>query len=236
MAKIIFNEGEISGKLGGKVYSRNRWGPYVRELATPVNPQTSFQTAARGKLANIASTWRELTASQRLAWEAIAGTIVRTGRLGEVLTYNGYSAFMLVNGARSVADQSVLEDPPDLYFGNDPSSIAATVASGVMTLTEVHTGGTSLVTTPAGMVLVLESCPHQSAGAQFPRTWRTFAQFAPGTNIPKVLTTEWEARFGAIGGAGRRYFLRLWWLMVIDSPAPSQAYVSTRVVTSVIST
>jgi len=236
MAKIIYNEGEISGKLGGKVYSRNRWGPYVRELAVPVNPRTSFQTTARGNLADIAGTWRQLTPAQRLAWQAIAGTIVRTGRLGEVLQYNAYTAFMLLNGTRAVCGQSVLEDPPDLWFGPNPTSIDISVAAGAFSLDAIHVGGTSIVQTPAGMVLILDSCPHQSAGADYPKTWRTFITYPPATMIAKDITTDWEARFGAVGGAGRRYFLRLSWLMIVDNPAPTQGYVSVRVNSSCIST
>ena len=57
-----------SGKVGGHVASHNRGGAYLRTKVTPVNPNTSYQAGVRNRLATIATSWKGLTAAQRLNW------------------------------------------------------------------------------------------------------------------------------------------------------------------------
>ena len=62
------------GKLGGQVASKNRSGSYVRTKVTPVNPNTSFQSAVRQRLSSLSKEWGALTENQRLAWNEAANS------------------------------------------------------------------------------------------------------------------------------------------------------------------
>ena len=56
------------GKIGGHVASKNRSGAYMRTKVTPSNPNTASQSQARSILASASQNWRNLTDSQRKAW------------------------------------------------------------------------------------------------------------------------------------------------------------------------
>lgn len=62
------------GKLGGQVASKNRAGAYVRTKVTPVNPNTSFQSAVRQRLSSLSKEWGALTEDQRLSWNEAANS------------------------------------------------------------------------------------------------------------------------------------------------------------------
>lgn len=103
MALIKFGGGilEMRGKIGGNVYSKNRYGNYVRQGTIPVNPNSSRQAAVRADMASIVSAWTEtLTAVQRAAWEVYAAAINFVNQLGETITLTGYNHFVRCNISR----------------------------------------------------------------------------------------------------------------------------------------
>jgi len=236
MAKLISIVGTLSGKLAGTVYSHNRWGRYIRQLVMPTQPQTQYQQDQRGRIASIAERWHDLTASDRLQWGAFAPLIVRNDRLGQPLSYNGFTAFMLVNTERLFVGAGIKDDPPIFWQGEQPDGVIFDVTGTAMTLTCVQVGGNCLVDLGSNY-LIAWSCPYQAAGAYYPKTWRAFSVQDPETAFPITLTTDWAARFGAIQAAsGRRYFLGVTLVNVVDTPPGSQEfYVSTRVDSTVLS-
>lgn len=236
MAKLISGLGEISGKLGGWVFSHNRWGPYIRELAIPVNPMTEYQTEQRGKVAYVAAQWQNVSGSQRLAWDAFATQITRTDVQGTSLVYNGYTAFCLINVERLVCSEQLITTPPELWSGDTPDAVSFSVVGAAMTITGILIGGIG----PAGTGqnhLIAESAPWQSRGANYCRSWRVFYVSPESTAFPIVVTSDYTARFGAIlPSDNRRYFLRIRLSQFIDPPTvPSKGYVSTRVTSTIIS-
>jgi len=74
MARIVVPgiNGELSGKLGGQVYARNRSGMYVRSNAIPVNPNTDAQIRARTAFGVASSQYHALTAAQKTAFQNFA--------------------------------------------------------------------------------------------------------------------------------------------------------------------
>lgn len=237
MAKLIFSEGEISGKLGGKVYSRNRWGAYVRELAVPVNPNTSYQSLQRARISSSADQWRGLTADQRLQWNAFASQVPRTDRLGQAITLNGFSTLMLLNTARLVVGKQPLDSPPDMWDGIQPDGLGWEVEDDTMELTTITSGGVSMASTGTHYVECW-SCPVQSAGVMFPKGWRMFKVIGASVNFPVDITADWESRFGSIVEADdKRYWLGVKLVNVVDSPtSPTKGYVSNLIQNSVLST
>jgi hypothetical protein len=237
MAKVISIVGSLSGKLAGTVYSHNRWGNYIRQLVMPTQPRTVYQQNQRARIASVAERWHDLTPSDRLQWGAFAPLIVRSDRLGQPLSYNGFTAFMLVNTERLFVGEVIKDDPPMFWQGDQPDTVLFTVAASTMSLTNVMSAGGSLVDTGTNY-LIAWSCPYQAAGAMFAKTWRAFSVQDQNTAFPINLSADWASRFGAIQAAsGRRYFLGVTLVNVVDAPPGSQEfYIASRVDATVVST
>lgn len=99
MAKVQFGSGvaAISGRTAGTVFSRNKGGAYMRRFSVPTNPATQKQDAARNKLSNASSGWRNLTQAQRAAWNAWALTNPIIDRLGAAVVMSGHQAYVKIN-------------------------------------------------------------------------------------------------------------------------------------------
>lgn len=237
MAKLINAAGTMSGKLGNWVFSRNRWGPYIRTLAIPVNPMTEYQTDQRARVSYVASQWQEIPGAQRLAWDAFAGQIVRSDVQGTALVYNGYTAFMLVNVERFVVGLGLISVPPELWSGDTPDFVDFTVSDAEFSVDDLFIGGGSVPNTGQNH-LVAESAYWQSRGAMFCRSWRLFAVTPTMAPLPIDLSAQYAARFGPILPAdNRRYHLRVRLTCFADPPVvPSKAYISAGVTSTVIST
>lgn len=92
--------GEIRGSIGGKVYSRNRYGPYIRNRAVPTNPNTARQQAARLNFADCAVRWSDiLTPAQRTAWNLYGSSVAVTNRLGQQMYLSGSNHHLRSNSA-----------------------------------------------------------------------------------------------------------------------------------------
>ena len=109
--------GRLSRSAGSTTAGHNRYGAYLRNRVIPTNPVTGAQTAVRDQFANITQAWRDLTESERDAWNAFGPEIVRTDSLGETYTLNGQTAFMYCNRNRLSLGQAILTtatlvDPP----------------------------------------------------------------------------------------------------------------------------
>lgn len=138
MALIKFGGGIVDarGSVAGNVFSRNRFGAYLRARVTPVNPQSSRQEAARARIAMLAEQWREspVTAAMRTAWGTYAASINAVNKLGEAISLTGFNAFIMGNAIKLAHGFDFVEDgPTDLGLpAQDPTvSIALSEASGI---------------------------------------------------------------------------------------------------------
>lgn len=95
MARIIGGSmiGELSGKLGGNVFARNKAGAYIRQYVIPVNPNTLAQSNARSAFGTSSSSYHSLTSVIKNQWTNFAQNLylpkngINTGQ------YSGFSAF-----------------------------------------------------------------------------------------------------------------------------------------------
>jgi len=90
----------MSGKQGGTVASRNRYGQYFRQFAVPVNPATSSQTSARSRLTVASQGWRTLTDGQRALWKDYADLTPVLNRVGDPIILSGQAMYVKVNAFR----------------------------------------------------------------------------------------------------------------------------------------
>ena len=76
---------DARGKLNGSVASKNRYGQYVRNKVTPVNPQTNHQMAVRGQFGALSSQWSSLTQQERDSWKTAGEDSPETNVFGDTV-------------------------------------------------------------------------------------------------------------------------------------------------------
>ena len=150
---------DMRGKLNGSVASKNRYGQYLRNKITPVNPQTSHQVAQRSKLATFSSMWKGLTEAQRAAWIGAVPGWTRTNIFGDITTPSGNILFNRINMTLATVGANALMLPPSPLGAESPTSLSATAAAGTPALDVTVAPATLQQTT-----LVVEATGQMSAG------------------------------------------------------------------------
>lgn len=101
MARIVGGSpiGELRGKMGGFVFSRNSAGQYVRSYVVPVDPNTIAQQRARSSFASASGSWHGLADSDKSLWNSFAKTHFNPQRGANTGQFSGINAFTaLING------------------------------------------------------------------------------------------------------------------------------------------
>lgn len=118
MPLIKFGGGitEMRGSMGGNVYSRNRYGAYMRARTVPVNPNSVLQQAVRSALAQLTVRWSAtLTPAQRTAWNSYGANVVMSNKLGEAMNLSGFNHYLRSNIARLQAGATVIDAGPAIF-------------------------------------------------------------------------------------------------------------------------
>lgn len=151
--------GELSGKLGGNVFSHNAGGTYVRAHAVPINRNTARQQLARNALAWVAAQWAALTDNQRILWQQWSAAHPITDRLGNSVVMSGQGAFCQLNSRLRNLGIATRADPP-------PANLSANATITTVALTGPATAVVAFTTTPlpAGIRLELLMTPGTPAG------------------------------------------------------------------------
>lgn len=141
MALLKFGGGitEMRGSMAGNVYSRNRYGAYMRARTKPTNPNTARQAAVRGYMQNLTTRWAQtLNAAQRAAWNLYGSNVVMTNRLGESINLSGYNHYVRSNTWRLDLGQTIVDAGPTVFElpeGDGTIAIAASEATQQVTVT-----------------------------------------------------------------------------------------------------
>lgn len=105
-----------SGSVGGITFSRNRGGPYIRNRATPTNPNTPFQQVVRSLVSQLTSLWNDtLTAVQRQSWDDYAFNVPLPNSLGEPRNVGGLGMYVRSNVPRLQATLPRVDTGPSIF-------------------------------------------------------------------------------------------------------------------------
>jgi len=181
-----------SGSVAGVTSSRNRFGQYRRTRATPVNPNTSFQTAVRERLTDLSQRWRTLTALQRTGWAALGLQIERTDSLGQTYNLTGLQAYTSLNANNLAAGNAIVDDAPAL---DEPASLVTVTP----TIEDTPTFSVAYTVTPlaAGARLFFFAGPQRSQGRSFESDLRLIFASAAAAASPANVLAAYQARFGS---------------------------------------
>lgn len=209
MALIRFSNlvNDIRGATGGNVFARNRSGAYVRNRTSPLNPQSTGQSAVRALLAALSQAWRGLTAAQRESWNGIVDQYPYTNKLGEQRTYSGEQLYVKLNRNLQSAGEDTLSAP---LAPQDTTGIEELTAD-IQDDDTISVSGT-LSGVDTDMVMVIQASAPQSAGKNFlgrSKFVNLVASAASGLGAGVDISTEYVARFGSLAdAAGSKVFVR----------------------------
>lgn len=200
------------GKLGGQVASKNRSGAYVRTKVTPVNPNTSFQSAVRQRLSSLSKEWGALTEKQRLAWNEAAnsGQWNKNDIFGDSRRPTGKNLFTGINlVSLETTNTLLLNVPRKANFSQFSAVSVAVTADGVVSIE------TNVAETPTlGTRWQIEGTVAVSSGRYYLKNLYRFLSatnvVAEGGNSLSV-GAQYQGRFGELQAenVGQRVGLRV---------------------------
>lgn len=209
MAKIKYSAlvSDMRNKLNGSVLSKNRYGNYMRNKTTPVNPQTTYQQNARSILAANSQAWAGISQTERNGWAALAQTLPFTDIFGDPKTLSGQALYVKLNTNLQKVAQPVISSAPLKIAvpGIAPDGLVATVAGGTLSALTLSILPASI---PAGFSLIVFATPAVNPGVSFVKNQYRMIGVAPAAVAGDIsLQVLWNARFGSIA-AGQKVFVR----------------------------
>ena len=183
---------DMRNKLNGSVASKNRYGSYLRNKVTPVNPSSSPQQIICSNFSANSKDWRALTDAERLAWNGAVDMWKRTDIFGDLKTPSGFNLFMrinnnlrLVGAAPLTLPLSPYSIPPfttwNLSFDPIPKKIELNFAPAI----------------PASTSVIVFFTAPQSAGKSFVKSeYRKIAVLTSIDVSPYDITDAYTERFG----------------------------------------
>lgn len=197
MAKIKYSAlvSDMRNKLNGSVLSANRYGSYIRNKVTPVNPQSIHQQNARQILSNLSSGFRDLDRAEIAAWNNSGVDFPFTDIFGDVKHLSGQTLYVKLNANLLKVGKPKITTPP-MPEGFPPLEIASVVAGVKLN------GDTSVSfaigddTVPEGMSLVVYSTDSLSKSISFVKNrFRFLGSFVAQTKDVDI-SDAFVARFG----------------------------------------
>ena len=206
--KVIYGNAvqDARGKNNGNVYSKNRFGAYVRTKVTPVNRNTSFQSAVRAAFSNLSKNWgASLTDLQRKAWIDYAAVTPFHNIFAESRFLTGSNTYIKTNAALANIGVAAIATPPNSNITGTVGAItlsAAIAAGGSLSLATVEGG------IPVGAKISVYATPQLSPGINYVKSQlRYIGSFTIGAT-PYDLKPNWVAKFGSFPTvAGKKIFV-----------------------------
>lgn len=200
------------GKLGGQVASKNRGGAYVRTKVTPVNPNTSFQSAVRQRLASLSKEWGSLSEERRRSWNesANSGQWNKTDIFGDARRPTGKNLFTGINLVSLETTNTLLLNVPKKADFAQFTADAPTVIVGGVVQVDVNVAEAPTL----GTRWQIEATVPVSPGRYYLKNLFRFVdatnQVTEGAGTLDI-STEYALRFGPLGSNddGKRVGIRI---------------------------
>ena len=203
--KLGSNIADARGKLNGHVFSKNRSGNYVRNKVTPVNPQSTGQMQVRNRLSGISSAWAALTAAQRAAWNGAVGAFAKTNIFGDLINPTGFQLHQTINNNLLICGEAVVTTPPAIAGVDAMIAISLAAAAGAGTISLTYAPAIA-----ANHKCKIYATAPQSAGVSFVKSEYRLIKVAAAADVsPLSIKTEYDLKFGSVGSAGQKIFVKV---------------------------
>ena len=196
---------QMSGSLGGIVFSHNAGGTYIRARVTPTNPNSPQQIAVRNAVAFLSNFWNNgLTTPQRRVWETYASNVTVTNRIGDQVFISGMAQYVRSNVSRIQADLARVDDGPGIFNIGSFTAVRIQSFSEATQLGEIAFGNSLLddawANEVGGFLWVFLSRPQNAAINYFRGPYRLVAVVV-GDPVPPVSPIPINTAFPFIAGA-----------------------------------
>jgi len=202
-------------KIGGHVASKNRFGSYIRTKVTPSNPRTPAQITERNRLASLSSAFRSLTVEQIAAWNDAAKLYAKTDIFGDLRVNTGLQLYVALNANLLQIGATTIDNPPaptnadvvfvqELLVSKSQNQVQLTLSDDV----------------PATSAMVVKATPALSPGINFVKTELRKIGILPAlSRVPIELAQMYIDKFGAIGDAGQKMFVEVYFIDTLSGIA-----------------
>lgn len=183
----------VSGSVGGTVFSRNRYGAYMRFRAIPTVSTTEYALAAKSRLQTVSSAWQSRTAAEKLSWRVWAEQNPVQDALGFTQIVTGHVAYVGLNTRLALIGGVAITIPPIT-----PSPIMTT---DLTLTTDIGPGNFTInfLPTPLGAAekLYAYACLQDSIGVNYVENYlRYIGVSAAAQGNPFDFQGIFQARFG----------------------------------------
>ena len=209
MALIRFPEGQQrSGSLGGTVYSRNRYGAYIRARSIPVNPNTDRQVAVRNVLRNLSIAWENvLSPEERAKWDEYAANVVWKNRLGDSVKLTGASHYLRSNLPYFLAFATTLAKAPDIFnLAASEAQLRVTAAESVQAIVVAFDDSAEWCSEDGAYQVAYMGLPQNANIKFFGGPYRKMQIIAGSSTTPATSNVEMPAAFPI--AEGQRVWVR----------------------------
>lgn len=196
---------QVSGRVGGTIFSRNRGGAYLRNGSIPVTVTTPYAQLIKGATAAASQAWAGEAADTREQWKEWATQNPVINRLGQSRTLSGHQAYVQLNARLLYAGFSAITSPP---VGAAPAPFVpavVTAEAGPSVCTVAYTPTPA----PAGVAVQAFAYLANSPGVAYVRNRLALVTTsAAAAASPLDIAEEVEDRFGTLQ-AGQTLHLAL---------------------------
>lgn len=138
---------DLSGSIGSTTASRNRFGPYFRTKAIPVNPNTTRQQTIRTLFATLVNNWTNMLSQvQRDAWETWAANTTILGKDGQPINITGQNAYIRFNTIRLQIGGTRVDPAPIVFNNGSPVTSFSDTSTSTPGFIGLNLAGTSVET------------------------------------------------------------------------------------------
>lgn len=209
MALVVLPEGQQrSGKQGGMVWSHNAGGPYARNRAIPVNPNTDRQVAVRNATRFLAIAWDQtLTQAQRDAWDTYGLNVPWTNRLGQSILLTGLNHYIRCNAPLLISGLTRIDAAPAIFLlAAAEQALAVTASEAAQQLSVGFDATAPWANEAGGFQFAYMGVPQNGSRKFFGGPWR-LADVIVGDNVappasPVLMAVPWPI------AAGQRIWVR----------------------------
>jgi hypothetical protein len=181
------NYGYASGKMGGTVASRNRYGSYVRQRVIPVNVRSTRQVLIRSRMTGFSQLWNvSLTDNQRTAWNDYASQTKVMGRKLIPQNITGFCMFCRSNMAAKEAGVATLisDSPPNNGLAEKDPALSVAISAASQQLSVTFNNTLAWASEIGGYMLVYMGLPRNTKVNFFNGPWRYAGKISGAVTPP----------------------------------------------------
>jgi len=200
---IVYSDS--SGKFGGGVALKGRYGAVVRTKVKPRQPVSNASAIVRSRFTAVSSSWRGLSAADVAGWNAVAKNVKLSDSMGRPYTPSGSQLFNEYNMNLLAIGKTIDNTIPVISAVDTMTSMSLAAAAGAATITLTYAPAVG-----AAASFKVFATPSIPVGRKVKDSdFRQIHVLVTANASPYALKTAYELVFGATYVAGDVIYVRV---------------------------